>query len=165
MVTQVKHIGHVLTNKGDLINFENIKRQIPEKTNGVARSFKILFSACKCKLFSSQCCSLYGVEIIDIMSKQFRDIEVQWRKSVRYLTELHPRTHNELIPHVVGTPSIQQIMFSRILCFAKKELNHSHTYQIHLQKLLCQHAILYESEYEYYSRKTKSVIQRSDLQA
>ena len=61
------------------------------------------------------------------MSRQFCDIEVQWRKSIIYLTNLHPRTHNEFIPHVVGSPSIRSTIYSRIICFAKKGLNHSNT--------------------------------------
>ena len=128
LVDSIKHIGHELNNRGDLINLECIKRQIPEKTNGINRSFRMLYASSKSELFFSQCCSLYGVELIDIMSKQFNEIQVQWRKSIRHLINLHPRTHNDLLPHVIGAPNAKSIIFSRILCFAKKGLNHSNGY-------------------------------------
>ena len=127
-VTSVKHIGHVISNEGDLVQFESIRKQIPEKCNAVNRTFGILFAECKSRLFKSQCCSLYGVELLDLMSDEFQKIKVQWRKSIRYMINLHPRTHNDLLPHVIDGPNVESIIYSRMQCFAKKGLSHDNAF-------------------------------------
>ena len=116
-VNQEKHIGNKLSNIGDIVNFEDIITGIAVKTNCLKRIFNCVDSQSKCTLFNAQCCSMYGIELIDITSPQFEKLQIQWRKSIRYLINLHPRTHNELLPHIVGTPNVQSLVYSRILCF------------------------------------------------
>ena len=123
-VTSVKHIGHVISNERDLVQFESIRRQIPEKSYCVNRTFHILYAACKSTLFKSQCCSLYGIELLDLMSDEFQKIQVQWRKSIRHMINLHPRTHNRLLPHVINGPNVESVIYCRMICFAKKGLIH-----------------------------------------
>ena len=65
---------------------------------------------------------------MDISSKQFDEIQIQWRKSVRYLLNLHPRTHNAMLPHITGSPSPKAMIHSRILCFMKRGLQHKDEY-------------------------------------
>ena len=76
----------------------------------------------------AQCCSLFGIELMNISSRQFEEIQVQWRKSVRYLLDLHPRTHNSLLHHITGSPSIESIIYSRIICFIKRGLEHENKF-------------------------------------
>ena len=117
-----KHIGHIISSEGDLINFKQTIRKIAEKTNCVSRNFRSLNSECKSKLFTSQCCSLFGIELMDLSSTQMAELELQWRKSVRHLMNLHPRTHNNLLAHIMGMSSIASIVHSRIICFIKRGL-------------------------------------------
>ena len=83
---------------------------------------------CRAVLFKSQCASLFGIELIDIMSNQFQTLQVKWRKCARYLSDVHPRTHNALVPSIMGTLSVGNQIYSRILCFMKKGLCQKNDY-------------------------------------
>ena len=127
-VNQEMHIGNKLSNIGDVVIFEDIIKGIAVKTNCLKRIFDCVDSQCKCVLFNAQCCNMYGIELIDITSPQFDKLQVQWRKSIRYLVNLHPRTHNDLLPHIVGSPNAQSLVYSRIICFFRKGLKHDSDY-------------------------------------
>ena len=119
-----KHVGHNLTNEEYLINFKEMIRKIAEKTNCVHRTFTCLDAECKSTLFNSQCLSLYGIELIDVSSAQINELQLQWRKSIRYLLNLHPRTHNNLLPHIIGTPTAESQIFSRVMAFISRGIKH-----------------------------------------
>ena len=128
LVNNEKHVGHNLTNEGNLISFTEMIRKIAKKTNCVHRTFKCLGADCKSTLFNAQYLSLYGVELIDMSFAQFNELQLRWRKSIRYLLNLHPRTHNNLLPHIIGTPTVESQIFSRIMTFVSRGIKHSNAY-------------------------------------
>ena len=115
-----------------MINFSDRIWKIPEKTNCIYRNFKGLTSECRSTLFRSQCCKFFGIELIDVSCKQFEDLQLQWRKFVRYLLNLHPRIHNAMLPHLIGSPSPKAIIYSRIysriICVIERGLQHEDKY-------------------------------------
>ena len=127
-VTQESHVGHDLSSNGDIINFTELISNLGQKTNCIKRKFVCLDTECRTTLFKSQCNPMFGIELIDILSNQFKTLKVKWRKCVRYLCDVHPRTHNELVPTIMGSPSIEGQVYSRILCFVKKGLQHKNDY-------------------------------------
>ena len=128
IATEEKHVGHLLSSSGDLINFSELICKIAQKTNCIKRKFKCLTTECKATLFQSQCACLFGIELIDILSQQFKTLQIKWRKCARYLCDVHPRTHNELVPAIMGTQSVELQIYSRILCFMKKGIYHKSSY-------------------------------------
>ena len=114
------HIGNYITNNTDLVLFDELINGIAVKTNCIHRVFQSLDYTSKCKLYNSQCCSLYGIELLDLESEQFQRINVQWRKSTRYVMDLNPRTHSRMLPFLIGTPNIDCTIYSRLATFFKK---------------------------------------------
>ena len=53
---------------------------------------------------------------------------IKWRKCIRYILGLHPRTINFLIPHIIESPSVEHQIYSRMLCFFSKGLQHDDEY-------------------------------------
>ena len=76
IVNHEKHLGHMLMNKGDTINFDAIVNDIRVKSNCIKRIFTCLSCECKAKLFATQCNSFYGCELMDLSSTQFNNIVI-----------------------------------------------------------------------------------------
>ena len=71
---------------------------------------------------------MFEIEVINILSDQFKTLQIKWRKCARYLCDMHPRTHNVLVPTIMGTQSIERQIYSRILCFMKRGLCHKSSF-------------------------------------
>ena len=119
-----KHLGHLLSNKGDYIDFTHIITDLKAKANVLGREFYFLDWESKCKLFNANCTSFYGCNILDISSGQMNKLCIAWRKSIKYLMNLDMRTHTVLLPHIIGSPSAEQIIHSRIISFMKLGFEH-----------------------------------------
>ena len=79
-------------------------------------------------IFKSLCCCFYGIELVDICKPQYLAIQTKWRKCIRHTLNLHPWTHNDILPDVIESPRIEHIIYSRILCFFSKGLRHESEY-------------------------------------
>ena len=68
------------------------------------------FSRCtpdvKYRLFNAYCVNLYGTMLWNISPKYLDAFSVAWRKCIRKLLNLNPRTHNGLIPIIVSDSTI-----------------------------------------------------------
>ena len=51
----------------------------------------------KCKLFSQYCCSFYGAPLWSLQSAAVKSICTDWRKALRSLWRVSPRTHCDII--------------------------------------------------------------------
>ena len=65
---------------------------------------------------------------MDVHKPQFEIVQKKWRKCIRYVLSLHPCTHNDILPSVIESPSIDYTIYSRILCFFSKGLKHKCEY-------------------------------------
>ena len=54
----------------------------------------------KCKLFNQYCCSFYGSPLLSLKSTIVESMCVDWRKALRSLWRVDPRTHCDLIAAV-----------------------------------------------------------------
>ena len=65
---------------------------------------------------------------MDIHKPQFEIIQKKWRKCIRYVLNLLPWTHNDILPQLIESPSMDYTIYSRILCFFSKGLKHKSEY-------------------------------------
>ena len=142
-VTEGTHIGNTISTSHDLFQFKNILDGMAIKTNSIQRLFPQLTTECKSTLFNTQCCSMYGCELLDIMSDQFTCMLVQWRKSVRYVLNLHPRTHRSLLPHCIESPNALGSILSRMSTFFKRGYSHENS----LVEFIFKNCIINNSSY------------------
>ena len=69
-----KHLGHMLCDKGDYIDFMKIIIDVKAKSNVLCREFYFLDWKAKCKLFNANCTTFYGCQLIDLSSAQINPI-------------------------------------------------------------------------------------------
>ena len=62
-VQSEKHLGHLLSSNGNLINIEPVIRDMKIRTNVLINNFRSTSSASKVKPFNSQCMALYIVVV------------------------------------------------------------------------------------------------------
>ena len=77
-----KHLGHVLNNNGDIINFAKIISDLKSKANVLCREFNFLDHFVKAKLFNVNCTSFYGISLLNLSSQQFEQHCVAWTVSI-----------------------------------------------------------------------------------
>ena len=120
-----KHLGHMLSTKGPIVNFDDIIRSIKVRTNIVTHNFYSISHKSKSTLFNSQCLSLYGCPIWDLQNEQYSTLCKTWRVCCRQIMNLSNRTRSYLIPSIMDTLPIDYIVKERMLNFFVKGLNHS----------------------------------------
>ena len=119
-----KHLGHMLSDKGDYIDFMKIITDLKAKANVLHREFYFLDWKSKSKLFNANCTSFYGCQLVNLSSAQINKICTAWRMGVKCLLDLDIRTHSVLLPHVIGSSTAEQQIHSRIVSFIKAGLDH-----------------------------------------
>ena len=119
-----RHLGHVLSVSGNTVDFSDSIKDFRVKTNVILKEFSQLNTWAKVKLFNSQCLSLYGCELWDLRDKNLQKLSCEWRKCSRLILGVDPLTHNSIIPALMSTQAPEILIYSRILSFCKKGLNH-----------------------------------------
>lgn len=117
LVSSSKHLGVLI---GEDIENTQLTQSIADFTkrvNGVLAHFGTAFSDVKYKLFTTFCMSLYGCPLWDLSHKRIGRFCIAWRKSVRRLLSIPPRTHNTLLPLICGDHSIDVQLHSRFVSF------------------------------------------------
>ena len=127
VVSNLKYLGFDLQNSGDIFNMKKTANEIKVRANIICEEFKNINTDAKIQLFNSQCLSLYGSPLWNICSKNIKELEVAWRKSCRMILNLNPRTHNVLIPKLMGTNDIKTVVDERFINFIIRGLSHNNT--------------------------------------
>ena len=78
----------------------------------------------KVTLFNSQYLPLYGCHLWRLDDMNIEKLCTTWRISCRKLLGLNPRTRSHLIPHLMGTAPIFDIIMYRMLNFIIDGINH-----------------------------------------
>ena len=123
-----KHLGHMMSSVGEILDYSSIINDIKVRSNCIKREFNYLDTNSKTSLFNAQCTRFYGCQLMDIQSNQFKELERSWRVSVRYLLGLEPRTHSVFLPGLTNSMSVSAQIHSRMLCFFKEGINHNEPY-------------------------------------
>ena len=69
------------------------------------------------KLFTHYCTNFYGVALCNVRSKGFNNLHILWRKAVKRILRLPFRTHNVLLPCILGKPDFDTAILIRIVKF------------------------------------------------
>ena len=118
------HLGiNITNNNNQIIDFNNIIRDLKIKCNIIKNEFSKLSYLTKVELFNSHCMSLFGCCLWKIESKNFQRIQIEWRKCIRLLLNLPYNTHNNLIPGLIKSRSVDVIINNRFLNFYFNGLN------------------------------------------
>ena len=126
IVSEVKHLGHVLCNKNtDIIDVEYIGKCFNKSVNIMMANFKTVSSNVLSKLFISYCCNFYGLTLCNSRSGSLYKLFVLWRKAIRRIFRLPSRCHNVLLPCILGRPNLEVEMYNRICKFYYSLLNSS----------------------------------------
>lgn len=119
-----KHLGHWMSSSGSRINFSDAIRDLRVRTNAIMADFTFLDARARVQIFNTHCLALYGCELWDLECVDFQQLCCEWRKCSRRILKIHARSHNNLIPGLMLTPSIEVMVHCRIINFCCKGLNH-----------------------------------------
>jgi hypothetical protein len=132
-------LGHLIGNYGH-VETEAIKKTVNDvnaRINLLLRQFDKCSGDVKYKLFKSYCMSAYGSQLWDLSSCKVESFYVTWRKCIRRLYKLHPRSHRCLLNLVCLDETIEVQMCNRFLRFFHTAFTSDNTHV----KLACQMAL------------------------
>ena len=127
-VNSEAHLGHIFQTTNPIISIDSIIKDINTRTNVIINKFKPIAWQAKVKLFMSQCASLYGCPLWELDSPKMNDLHTSWRVCCRKLLSLHQQTRSYLLPNVMDTLPVDDIIMKRMLAFYVKGLSHSNEY-------------------------------------
>ena len=100
MCDSATHLGHFIASTDKKIMVKSAKSCFWRNFNICISDFDQLSYIIKCKLFNQYCCSFYGSPLWSLNSTIVEFMCVDWRKALRSLWRVDPRTHCDLITAV-----------------------------------------------------------------
>ena len=97
MSNKTMHLGHTICRNDREDITLAFKNNFWTQINMFIANFGQLFSFVKIKLFSQFCCSFYGSPLWYLNGCAVQSLCVGWRKLLRSLWRVHPRTHCDVI--------------------------------------------------------------------
>ena len=156
-VNKYEHLGHIIGNFKSLIDLNSCINEMKCKANCIVRELSHLCTESKRTIFTANCMSLYGAQLIDINTSQMNTLNVNWRKSFRYVMNVDNRTHRALIPSIINTPSVEVQVKCRFVNFIKNGLSHESSYI----SFLFANSIL--GHHSYFSRNINTICLNHDF--
>ena len=134
---QIRHLGNIVTS--DLSDSEDIKLKrctFISQVNKLNDRFGSVSSNIKSRLLQTYCCSWYGCQTWDLVSKPAHQMSTEWNKAVRRTLRIPYCT---LLPLVTGSPSFKSQHKARIAKFISSFLQskNEHVNLIGLRALQC----------------------------
>ena len=125
---KIVHLRHTICTK----DRENItlaaKNNFWKQFNMVIANFGQLHSFIEIKLFRQFCCSFYGSPLWYLNGAAVQSLCVGWRKSLRSLWRVHPRTHCDVIMAALSDQiPLMTILQKRFISFISKCLSSSNS--------------------------------------
>jgi len=132
------HLGHPIGNT-DTNNsaIGNAVKDIVWRTNFVMSKFGFCHCNVRSFMFRTYCTSYYGSPLWRLNSSAINRFYVTWRKCIRKVWGVSPRTHCRLLQHLYGSEGIECELLSRFLSFYHSICT-SDNYCTRLCSLLCQ---------------------------
>lgn len=91
----------------------NCVNDFERRSNHIIHNFSMCDSFTLRNIFSSHCESFYGCELLNFSKVYMSDIYVSWRKVLRHIFRLSPRTHNYIVS-ILGNDLV--VKLDRRLC-------------------------------------------------
>ena len=124
-VDKETHLGHLFQNTGNIIDFDNIIKDIRIRSNVIANKFKPVSWQGKATLFMSHCSSLYGCHLWNIDDVKLKELYTAWHVGSRRVLGLDGRTRTYLLRHLMKSMSIENIVMHRVASFFLNGLKHT----------------------------------------
>ena len=116
-VSSITYLGHkIFTDRTNPL-VEGVVKDFNCKVNSVISDFSGISSFVKHKLYEKYCTSFYGSNFIDYSSCAIDTLCKQWRKAMRRILHVNPRTHSRFLPHIVDTPPVHVTLMQRFVKF------------------------------------------------
>jgi hypothetical protein len=117
------YLGVVLVNSlDDTAHILKLLGLFYASANALFVTFKGLDSDILFELFSSYCCTYYGLMCCSLRSRNLDKLYVAWNKSVRRIFRLPYRTHTNILPAIIGKPHIHRACLVHFTNFSHKLL-------------------------------------------
>jgi hypothetical protein len=111
------HLGTVIGSGADQANIKKAISDLHVSTNMLASTFSHCSSDVLCSLFKTNCTSFYGSPLWNLDQTQIIQLHISWRKCIRKLFGLHPRTRSKYIPSLVRCSDLPVQLLSRFANF------------------------------------------------
>jgi len=111
------HLGHYVGIDNNKNNIVQGNRHLICRTNTMLSRFGFCSSSIKSKLFRTYCTSFYGCPLWDLSSKCINNFYIAWRKCIRRVFGLPPRTHNRLVNTIFDDVPIDIQLLTRLSGF------------------------------------------------
>ena len=124
MVDKCKYIGTTLYSDVKFKHIPDVDRYLTVSLNNLFGDFSFVDSLTLSRLFDSYCMNLYGSQLFrynDIKSMEL--LYVTWRKSIRKIWKISPRSHCNLLHHINSYDPIDNIMEKRCIQFIWNLMN------------------------------------------
>jgi hypothetical protein len=116
--TSAVHLGTHIGANSHSANMQKAKRDLCTRVNSLVHNFGFCTYDVKCMLFNSFCNSFYGCPLWNLSA--MNELSITWRKCVRRLLRLPPRTHSRFVAPLVKQRTICTQLYARFLVFFKK---------------------------------------------
>jgi hypothetical protein len=81
-------------------------------------------SVTKYKLFCSYCTSFFGCELWSVSNDLIENFCIAWRKSIRRIWSIPPRTHSSFLPHICNCLPVLDELCHRFVNFVSSCVSH-----------------------------------------
>jgi hypothetical protein len=117
-VDKLNYLGHCInTNRHDSLTSEIIS-DFNCKVNSILAHFSGISSVVKHSLYEKYCTAFYGSNLMDFSnSGAVNTFCKQWRKAIRRILCVPPRTHSRYLPHIVNTAPVDITLMQRFIKF------------------------------------------------
>ena len=124
IVKSEKHLGHTFQTAHNIVNLENVIKDMRIRTNVIVNKFRPVSWQGKVTLFQSQCSSLYGCQLWRLDDPKVNTLCTTWKVCSRKILGLSAQTRSYMLHQIMDTMPILDVIMSRILNFFVNGLNH-----------------------------------------
>jgi len=122
VVKQTKYLGTYIGQKSNDENINQACKDLLSRCNIIISQFGFCSPSIRKSLFISFCTSFYGSPLWSLGHSKFQQLEQCWRKCIRFVLKLHPRTHSVYIPLIMGCLPLREQLMIRFVKFFKNLL-------------------------------------------
>jgi hypothetical protein len=111
------HLGNVIANNASKVKISDAVSDFYCRFNVFFANFKNVSTSVKYRLFKTYCMPVYGSQLWNYESRDCETFYTAWRKAVRRLLFLDPRTHNYILPLICKDIPVETQLHKRFVKF------------------------------------------------
>lgn len=118
-----KHLGHLIGSDSITVQKNAVQKTVGElygRFNVLMSQFRKCSYQTVFQLFNTFCMSLYGAMLWDYNDNSVERLYTAWRKCVRRIFNLNPRTHCDLLGYIAVSRSINLLLHQRLYNYIRK---------------------------------------------